>query len=264
MKIWHQSFTNLDDLPAYSKAIETHVRKVVRPDTEVVLHGVRPGTYSTDYPGTDIGFASLYALHGQQWLTQGLAAQDAGFDAYAMCTLPNPMIREVRSVIDLPVVGYGEACFHLACMLGHRFGLLIFIDRMVPLYQEQIGLYGLKERCAGIGPVGFAFHDVLAAWDDPAPLLERFERSASALIAQGADVIIPGEMPLNILLARNGVTRIRDVPILDGIAVTLKLAEALVDLRRSVGLAQSRSGFMSAAPPRERLDQVLAFYGLSR
>ena len=45
MKIWHQSFTVLDDLPAYREAMERHIRKVVLPDTEVVLHGMRPGTY---------------------------------------------------------------------------------------------------------------------------------------------------------------------------------------------------------------------------
>ena len=69
MKIWHQSFTELDVLPAYRLAIEQHIRKVVQPGTEVVLHGVRPGTYPTNYPGTDIGYSSLYALHASQWIT---------------------------------------------------------------------------------------------------------------------------------------------------------------------------------------------------
>jgi allantoin racemase len=264
MRIWHQSFTNLDDLPAYRQAIETHIRKVVRPDTEVVMHGVRPGTYPSNYPGTDISYSSLYTLHALQWFTQGIQAQDEGFDAYAMCTLPNPFIREIRSVLDMPVVGYGESSFHLACQLGHRFGLFVFIDRMIPLYQEQLTTYGLQTRCAGIRPVGFAFQDVLAAWHDPGALLARFEQSALSMIEAGADVIVPGEMPLNILLARNGVTHIKGVPVLDGIAVTLKMAESLVDLRRSVGLSQSRSGWMHATPPRERLDQVLKFYGLGR
>jgi Asp/Glu/hydantoin racemase len=157
-----------------------------------------------------------------------------------MCTLPNPYIREIRTLIDMPVVGYGEASFHMACQLGHRFGLMVFIDRMVPLYKEQIGIYGLSSRCAGVGPVGFSFHDVLKAWNDPAPLIARFEQSARALIAQGADVIVPGEMPLNILLATHGITRVDGAPILDGIAVTLKMTEMQVQLRRSVGLGQSR------------------------
>jgi Asp/Glu/hydantoin racemase len=149
-------------------------------------------------------------------------------------------------------------------MLGHRFGLLVFIDRMIPLFDEQIAAYGLATRCAGVQPVGFTFQDVLPAFADPAPLIERFKTSARALIAKGADVIVPGEMPLNILLASNGINRVDDVPIVDGLAVTLKMAEMLVDLRRSVGLAQSRHGWNGAAPERARVNELLSFYGLDR
>lgn len=264
MKIWHQSFTVLGDLPDYRAAMEAHIRKVVRADTEVAMHGLLPGTYPSNYPGTDLAYGSLYTLHGMQWIVQARNAQRAGFDAFAMATLPNPLIREIRALIDIPVVGYGEASFHLACQLGHRFGLLVFIDRMIPLFREQMTTYGLASRCAGIAPVGFTFQDVLPAFRDPGPLIERFKTSARALIEQGADVIVPGEMPLNILLAVNGISRVDDVPVVDGLAVTLKMAEMLVDLRRTTGLAQSRHGWMGAQPADARVDQVLSFYGLDR
>jgi hypothetical protein len=71
-------------------------------------------------------------------------------------------------------------------------------------------------------------------------------------------------MPLNILLATHGVTRVDGAPILDGIAVTLKMTEMQVQLRRSVGLGQSRQGWMNDQPDRQRVDQVLAFYGLNQ
>jgi len=264
MRIWHQSFTVLDDLPDYRAAMEKHIRKVVRPDTEVEMHGLLPGTYPTNYPGTDLAFGSMYAIHGMQWIVQAREAQRAKADAFAMATLPNPLIREIRALVDMPVVGYGEASFHLASMLGHRFALVVFIDRMIPLFHEQIAQYGLTSRCAAIEPVGFTFQDVLPAFRDPAPLLERFRERARELIRKGADVIVPGEMPLNILLAANGVSRVDDVPVVDGLAVTMKMAELLVDLRRSVGLAQSRHGWMGAQPPEERVAQALAFYGLDR
>lgn len=264
MRIWHQSFTVLEDLPDYRAAMEAHIRKVVRPDTEVVMHGLLPGTYPTNYPGTDLAYGSLYALHGMQWIVQARKAQRGKFDAFALATLPNPLIREIRALLDMPVVGYGEASFHVACMLGHRFGLLVFIDRMIPHFREQMDLYGLASRCAGIEPVGFTFQDVLPAFRDPAPLLERFRASARALIKQGADVIVPGEMPLNVLLAANGVSRVDDVPVVDGLAVTMKMAELQVDLKRTIGLTQSRHGWMGAQPASERVDQLLSFYGLDR
>jgi len=42
------------------------------------------------------------------------------------------------------------------------------------------------------------------------------------------------------------------------------MAESLVDLRRSSGLSPSRRGYFQAMPPRERLKELLAFYGQAR
>ncbi|MSO77338.1 MAG: racemase [Alphaproteobacteria bacterium] len=264
MRIWHQSFTVLEDLPAYGERMASHIKRVVGPDTEVVLHGQKPGTYPATYPGDDIAYSALYLMHGNQWIAQALAAERGGFDAYAMCTLPNPLIGEIRTLVDIPVVGYGETCFHLACLYGQRFGVLLFIDRMVPLYREQIRRYGLAERSAGIEPVGFTFQDVLPAFTNPGPLIDRFRVAARRLIAAGADVIVPGEMPLNVLLASEGVTRVDDVPLIDGLAATMKMAEMMVELRQVSGMTASRQGWFNARPRPERVAEVLAFYGLDR
>ena len=265
MRIWHQSFTVLGDLPGYADAIRAHLAKTLRPDTEVVLHGQADGTYPGNYPGDDIGYGYTYWIHGNQWVAAGRAAERDGFDAFAMCTLPNPMLREVRSLIDIPVVGMGEACCHLATMFGQRFAILLFIDRMIPLYQEQIRAYGLGGRCAGVVPSGLSFRDVLPGFDNPAPVIARFQEVARRVIREtGADVLIPGEVPLNLLMAMNGVNRVDDVPVLDGLTATLKMAELMVDLRRATGISHSRHGWFNSVPSKERLDQVAAFYGVDR
>ena len=45
MKIWHQSFTTLARVPEYNEKLRAHIKKVVRPDTEVVVHGTHAGTH---------------------------------------------------------------------------------------------------------------------------------------------------------------------------------------------------------------------------
>jgi len=265
MRIWHQSFTVLSDLPAYAEAMRTQAKKILRPDTEIVLHGQLPGTYPGNYPGDDIGYAYTYWVHGNQWIAAARAAERDGFDAYAMCTLPNPMLREARSLVDIPVVGLGETIFHMATMYGQRFGVLLFIDRMIPIYQDQMRHYGLADRCAAIRPSGLGFRDVLAGFSEPGPVIARFLESARKMIREdGADVIIPGEVPLNMLLATNGISRVDNVPIMDSFTCTLKMAELMVDLRRATGIAHSRQGWANSAPPKERLDAVEKFYGLDR
>jgi len=195
---------------------------------------------------------------------RAVEAERNGFDAYAMATIPNPLIREIRTLVDIPVVGYGEESYHVASMLGRRFGVLVFLDRMAPLLEEHIAGHGLASRCVGVRPSGVTFQQVLAGYTTPGPVIERFQETAREMIRAGADVIIPGEMPLNVLLAINGVKMVDGVPILDGLAVTMKMAEAFADLHKTIGFSQSRHGFYGERPKGERLDQVLAFYGLDK
>jgi allantoin racemase len=265
MRIWHQSMTVLDDIPAYRDALEGHLRKITRPDTSVVLHGLYPGTYPADYPVDDLAYPYLASLHSTQWVAGALNAQQQGFDAYAMCTLPNPMIREIRTLVDIPVTGYGEAAAHIACMLGQRFGIMTFVQQFPPMYLERNASYGLASRCAGAAWTGFGFRDVLAGYTDPEPLIERFRAAVRKMVKeQGADVIIAGSVPLTLLLAINGVHRVDDVPIIDGLAATIKMAEMMVDLRKFSGMTVSRQGYFNAAPSPERLQQAMKFYGVDK
>jgi allantoin racemase len=263
MRIWHQSFTVLQNLGAYEAALKAHFARVARPGTEVVMHGMHPGTYRSNYPGEDIRHASLQHLHSIQFLAAALKAEDEGYDAYALSTLPEPGLREIRALVSIPVVGYGESAMLTSCLLGRKFGVLIFIAEMAPLIEANARGHGLGERFAGVRDVGFRFKDVLAAYDDPTDLFRRFKAAARDLIAQGADVIIPGEAPLCVLLASHGLSSVDGVPVLDSLSAWVKHAEALVDLRVQSGVRGCSRGYFHEPPSRERLRELADFYRLS-
>lgn len=264
MKIWHQSFTVLEDLSPYRDALERHFAKVARPDTKIDLHGMQVGTYRSNYPGSDIRHAAFQYVHGLQFMAAALKAQQEGYDVFALSTLPEPALREIRALVNIPVVGYGEAAMLTACMLGRKFGVLLFIDDMDELIAQNAVNHGLASRFAGAVPVGFTFNDVLKGFEDPTELIERFRSSARKLIAQGADVIIPGEAPLNVLLAQNGIAEVDGVPILDSLATWIKQAETLGDLRRLCGIKTSRKGYFHSLPDPGRISEIFSFYGLDR
>ena len=90
IRIWHHSFTVLEKLPPYAEAMAAHFRRVARPETEVVMHGLHPDTYRTNYPGNDIQYGYFQTLHAQQFLMGAVKAEEQGFDAFAMMTLPEP------------------------------------------------------------------------------------------------------------------------------------------------------------------------------
>lgn len=268
MRVWHQSFTTLADVPLYRDGLARRIAAVARPGTEIVLHGQLPGTYSSDYPGNDLGHSALFWLHGLQWITAALTAQKEGYDAFLMATMSNPLSQEIRTLVDIPVIGYGETCMHMAGLYGRRFGMLCFMAGRTEFWPDAARRWGCAERFAGVAPIGAGFRDVLAAYADPAArdrVVARVVEAGTRLVEENeVDVIIPSEMPLNLLLAEAGVSEIAGATVMDGLAVSVKMTEMTVDLRAGSGMRASRRGYFHAPPDPGRVQQVLHFYGLEQ
>ena len=94
----------------------------------------------------------------------------------------------------------------------------------------------------------------MAAYADPQPLLDAFTAAARRAIAAGATVIVPGEGPLNVFLADQGVAEVDGVPVLDSLGTCVRVAELRAAQHRATGLRPSRVGFYGAQPPRALLD----------
>lgn len=260
MRIWHQSFTVLDDVPSYRDAVARHLDRAARTDVTVDLHGMTAGTFPTDYPGTHIGYGYLQGLHKEQFVQAAQRAQDEGYDAYFIATFVDAGYEEARSLVDIPVVAYGQASMLVASMLGDRVGVVNFIDVLVPQITRNMKLYGLGDLLGPFVKMEAEFGDLMGAHDDPAPIIDAFREGARKAIAAGANVVIPGEGPMNVFLADHGVSRVDDVPIIDSLAVGLKMCESLVDLRNTTGLAASRRGMYLAQPPLDAVSAVRSFY----
>ncbi len=60
-------------------------------------------------------------------------------------------MKPLRSRLSIPVIGPGQAMFHLACQLGQKFSILSMTDGTVAvasLYRKLLGEYELGHRCA--------------------------------------------------------------------------------------------------------------------
>jgi allantoin racemase len=258
MRIWHQSFTVLDDVPHYRDALARHLSSQAGPDTTIDLHGMRAGTYPSDYPGTHIGHVYLAGLHKEQFVGAALRAQDEGYDAFLIATIPDTAYEEVRSLVDIPVVAFGQTSVLMASMLGDRVGIVNFIAELEPQLRRNLRNYRLDQLVGPIVQVEAGFTDVMAAYAEPAPLLAAFEAAARRAIDAGANVIVPGEGPLNVFLADQGVSSVDEVPVLDSLGTCVRVAE----LRAAVGQRPSRRGFHHSQPERGLVDAARAFYGL--
>lgn len=244
-------------VPAYGEALERHLRVISGPNTTVDVHGVAPGTYTPGHTAADIARSPyLMSLHVHQILDAARDAVRDGYDAMAITILQDPGLREARSLVDIPIVGYGEVATHVACMLGRRFSVVLFNPELRDLIEEEVVRLGLAGRAAPHVLVEADYGDVVEAFARPGRLVDAFTAAARQALAGGADVLIPGQTLMAEVLWQNGVHRIDDAPVVDALGVTIKMAELLADLRRTSGVSASRRGYWGTRPAHELAERA--------
>jgi Asp/Glu/hydantoin racemase len=219
-------------------------------------------TYPTHYPGIFITHAYLQNLHREQFVRAALMAEKAGYDAMFIATIPDVGLLEARTLVDIPVVGYGQASFHMASMLGDCIGVVNFLAPLADELRQNAVRYGLGGKLGPIVQTDVGFDAILAGFKDPQPVIDSFIKAAESAISEGADVIVPGEGPMNVFLATHGISRIGDVPIVDSFGAGIKMCESLADLQRVSGVYMTRKGYFNAKPPVEAVERLREMYGL--
>lgn len=148
----------------------------------------------------------------------------------------------LQEVLHVPVIDITEAAAHLACLLGHRYSVVTTLDRAVPLIEDRLLLAGLDRRCASVRATGLG---VLELEQDHARTLEAItEQAARAVRDDHAEVICLGCGGMAGLDSQ--LAGILGVPVIDGVAAAVKLAEALH------GLGMSTSKVRTYASPRAK------------
>jgi allantoin racemase len=91
-------------------------------------------------------------------------AEHAGADAHVIACFDDTGLEAARCVAGAPVIGIGEAAFHLASLVAHRFSVITTLSRSIAAIETNLMKYGLERRC---GRVRAAEVPVLAL-EDPA------------------------------------------------------------------------------------------------
>ena len=163
-----------------------------------------------------------------------IKGEAAGVDAIVIACFDDTGLEAARCCASGPVVGIGEAAFHLASLVAHRFAVVTTLSRSIAPIEANLVKYGLDRRCARVR----ACEVPVLALDDPASgarakLSAEIERAKTQ---DGADAIVLGCAGMADLAA--SLASEHALPVIDGVAAAVKLAEALVAL----GHATSKRG----------------------
>jgi Asp/Glu/hydantoin racemase len=255
MRIWYQSLVDTGRAQNYFDGLAARAKALARPGAEAVFHGLPQGTYG-DFTPADLALRPYIASLNMQFiLDSALRAEAEGYDVFAVGSVQDPGLEEARSLVGIPCVGYGESAMHFACLLGGRFAVLLFQEGFDRMMDMRIRRLGLEQRAIPSVLVDTDFAGVSKGLQDPTQIVEPFTRAAKRAIAQGAEALIPGQLYLSEAIARAGVTRIDEVPIVDGLSATLKMAEAMADLHR-FGVRVTRRGYLHARPTPEMIEHA--------
>src|SRR5580692_1814814 len=217
---------------------------VVNPNTSVAMtEKIGAAARTVAAPGTEIvavnpadGPVSIEGYYDEVFSVPGLLAEISkgealGVSAHVIACFDDTGLEAARSLASAPVIGIGEAAFHLASMLGHRFAVVTTLSRSIAAIETNLLKYGLASRCAKVR----ACEVPVLALDDPASNasvqigaeIERAKRE------DNAEVIVLGCAGMADLAAH--LSEQHGLPVLDGVVGAVKLAEAFgaLDLKTS-------------------------------
>src|SRR5436190_5816770 len=247
-KIWFQGATDRVHMAPYIAKVEAHLKSILDPDFSATFHTTTP-------PATTTHAITEYRI-GRNLIKNAVEAEKQGFAAMVITHFQDAALAEVKSVVDIPVIGLGETTLLHSLTLGRKLGLVTINPIFIPWHEDQVVRYGLQSRVVGVRAVPATVADFIDAFASPKGLEKLkplWERECRILLDAGADVIVPaGGLPMMLF----GGTEMDGAPVVNGITLIAKSAEMAVKLRQ-LGMAKVSRRSNYVKPPEKALKEFL-------
>jgi allantoin racemase len=245
MKVWYQSFTDWEHHSAYLERLQALLGECASPGTTVTVGGLRPADLAV-HPVSELRCSV-------QTLENYCVAAENGYDAVIVGHFQDPQLDAARAMLDIPVVGLGEASMLYGMQLGRRFGLITIHPTYLEWHREQAVRIGLGQRLVGVEALSVTPETAVAACADPdayAGLREVFVDQARKLVAAGAEVILSAGGLFAVLSAHERRFRVDGAVVLNPVPVALRMAETAAWLQSRDETEPSRIGIYAKPPER--------------
>ena len=222
---------NPNTTTAMTESIAATARRAAAPGTEIV--GLTAGL---GVDGIDSAFESLLSAVA---VMDRVTTYPDPFDAVVMAGFGEHGREGLMELLDVPVVDVAEASAHVAMMLGRSYTVVTTLARSIAAIEDRLSTAGLLARCSGVRATGMSTMDVER---DPAAAVRAVvEQARRAVEEDRAEVVCLGCGGMAGL--EEAVRDALGVPVVDGVAAGVTLAESLVRL----GLSTSK--VCTYAPP---------------
>jgi allantoin racemase len=174
-------------------------------------------------------------------------AEAEGVDAHVIACFDDTGLDAARALSSKPVVGIGEAAFHLASLVAHSFCVVTTLTRSAPVIEDNIRRYGFGHRCRRV----FASDIPVLELENPqSNAVEQISLFVEQSRTLGAEAVVLGCAGMAEFAAT--LSRRHGLPIIEGVSAAVGLAETL----SRCALTPSKTGIW-AEPTRQYLLEAI-------
>ena len=213
--------------------IDLTAKKFVNEDTEII--SVEP----------NIGPESIEGYYDEAFCIPGLIEEinnNINADGYIIACFDDTGLDAVRSITDKPVIGIGEAAYHVASIVSGNFSVITTLSRSINPLKHNLKKYGLFEKCVSISAIEVPVLDLEEISNDN---LDKLNKGIEKTILEdNSEAIILGCAGMSNLAKDLELNH--GLPVIEGVSSAVVLIEGLINLQ----IKTSKIG--SYALPREK------------
>ena len=228
--------------------IDITAKKFASVDTEIV--SVEP----------NVGPESIEGFYDEAFCIPGLVEEiekHSDADSYIIACFDDTGLEVIRSITEKPVIGIGEAAYHIATMVAGNFTVITTLSRSIRPLTHNLKKYGLFENCVKVTAIEVPVLDLENISKENLDKLNKGIQDTKK--NDDAEAIILGCAGMADL-AKNLETK-HKLPVIEGVSSAVVLAESLVNLKiktskvRSYALPRNKEymGYLNKFKPQRKI-----------
>ncbi|MDC1086356.1 aspartate/glutamate racemase family protein [Alphaproteobacteria bacterium] len=209
---------NPNTTKAMTQKIDLTAKNFASKDTEII--SVEP----------KVGPDSIEGFYDEAFCIPGLVEEikkqnDA--DAYIIACFDDTGLEVIRSITEKPVIGIGEATYHVATMIAGNFTVITTLSRSIRPLTHNLKKYGLFENCVKVTAIEVPVLDLENISSENLDKLNKVIQDT--MENDNAEAIILGCAGMADLASNLEIKH--KLPVIEGVSSAVVLAESLVNLK---------------------------------
>lgn len=261
-RIWFQKHTVVGRNPWLDEGYQRHARDILGDRAEVDFRSLPAEVYDTKMPADHVRYGQLEVFFSWYFAERAIEAERRGYAAYIIGTSQDPGLDAARSLVSIPVVGYGQATFDFLRSQGLRFGVVGFVPALEEALRQNQRRYGCADLCVGFRylPEGRKLIEQGLPDDALPALLAKITDAAEHLRDAGAQAIVSGEGIPCELLWRAGIRRVAGLPIIDSNGLAMATAHLHAALLDAGVWSRETPGYLTDRAPTDEVERLRTLF----